>query len=230
MDFNCKKITGMENRTGLTMEDFILLQAIQRGDEIACNRLYMNHQGEVISMHRYGPDGTHPKQFGFSWSSEGACYEEASGYCYICFRECALRYDMDSGKPFMAWVRGVFAKRAHDWVDDRNPDGWKRCEEDVMAASTDVFRQDDLEMDAAHEEDVLTAEGMEQIRSYIRKCDTPELDEFVDTWLKLGNTKKNPITCVAAAMGVTRQTSYNYMNAVKALVKGKFGDHFYGRG
>lgn len=229
MNYDYKKISDMENRTGLNAEDFILLCAAKGGDDIACSRLYLNHQDEVVNMHKYGPDGTNPKNFGFSKSYNGATYEEASGYCYLCFHECVARYNMNSGKAFMAWVRGIFAKRGLDWVEDRNPDHWDRDEESVQAASEDVFRQDDIRPEVSHEEELLTSEGVEQIRSYINKAGDDNLKEFLEAWLTLGNTKKNPITGVAAAMGVTRQTSHNYMNAVKALAKSRFGEHFFGR-
>ena len=229
MNYNHRNFLNMENRTGLSMEDFVLLQAAKAGDDHACGKLFLNHQDEVETMHKYGPDGTHPKKFGFSKSFNGATYKEASGYCYLCFHDCVSHYDMNSGKPFMAWVRGVFAKRGMDWVNDRNPDDLERQEAKVLAAHVDVFRMDDLCQETSREEEMMTEEGLNQVRLYLQKVGVPELETFTDNWLKLGNSKKNPMTSVAESMGVTRQTSHNYMNTVKALVKGHFGNHFYGR-
>lgn len=229
MSYNRNNFMGQENHTGLSTEDFILLCAAKGGDDNACSRLFMHHQDEVVNMHKYGPDGTHPKNFGFSKSYNGATFEEASGYCYLCFHECVDHYNMDSGKAFMAWVRGIFAKRGMDWVEDRNPDRWECDEESVQAASEDVFRQGDISPEVSQEEELLTAEGLEQVRSYVNRVGDDNLRKFLDTWLTLGNSKKNPIADVALSMGVTRQTSHNYMNTVKALAKSRFGEHFYGR-
>ncbi len=255
MGINANK--DYENRTGLNSEDLILLLAAKGGDNKACGKLYMNHTQEVERMHLYGPDGKHPKKFGFTYSRKGASYEEASGYCYLCFYNCVHSYDVNSGTPFMAWVRGIFAKRGQDWVEDRNPDNFLfkgdrisesgetlgddgSCvpetfsegryigDKDLENASVDVFRVDH-EVASLDESDVFNIEGLEQVRNYLRKVGEDKLEKFVSTWISLGDTKKNPISAVAERLGVRRQTAYNYMDSVQALVKGHFGNHFYGR-
>lgn len=246
------------NNTGLNAEDFVLLMAAQAGDKNACGKLYLHHAQEVERMHLYGPDGKHPKKFGFGQSRKGASYEEASGYCYICFYNCVNSYKLGSGIPFMAWVRTVFAKRGLDWVAERNPDGFLQegdlitengedVKEDYSSlpeaftegrfvsatdfenASEDVFRMRYSGNVKSEEETILDEEGLEQVRRFLHKEGNKKLEQFVETYIQQGVSQKNPMTAVAEQMGVRRQTAYNYLDAVQNLVKGHFGNHFYGR-
>lgn len=246
------------NNTGLDTEDFVLLKAAQSGDKIACAKLFTRHMDEVERMHLYGPDGKHPKKFGFGQSRKGASFEEASGYCYLCFYNCVNSYKMGCGIPFMAWVRTVFAKRGLDWVANRNPDNFLRegemiteCGEfaredfssvpetftegcfvsasDFEVAAEDVFRMKYSDRIPSFEEDLFNEDGLEQVRRFLHKEGDVKLEKFVDAYIQQGNFKKNPMTAVAELLGVRRQTAYNYLDAVQTLIKGHFGNHFYGR-
>ncbi len=257
MNNNQEILMKKMNLTGLNAEDFILLQAAKNGNKDACAKLYLHHEDEVVRMHRYGPDGKNPKKFGFSQSRNGASYEEASGNCYLCFYNCVHSYDMSSGTPFMAWVRGIFAKRGLDWVNERNPDsflfegdqitefgeeakGDDRVPETFYAgrfvsaqdfenASADVFRSHGVSYDSFDENEIMNVECLEKVRSYLHEKGDKKLEKFVETYILLGNDVKNPMQAVAEQLGVRRQTAYNYLDSVQVLVKGRFGNHFYGR-
>ncbi|MCF0224562.1 MAG: hypothetical protein HUK20_09845 [Fibrobacter sp.] len=230
------------NLTGLDAENFNLLRKAKGGDQDACGKLYVNFEGEVKRMHRYGPDGEYPRKFGYTRSRKGATYEEASGYCYECFYHCVRTYDMESGTPFLAWLRKIFAMRALDWVENRNPEGLLRegdalsdsfdapsvSARDFENASVDAFRGEYGTEASFDESEIMNAEALEKIRRYVHDHGDVKLGKFVDAYIRFGNDGKNHMQAIADHLHVRRQTAYNYLNAVQGMVKGHFGNHFFG--
>jgi len=218
----------------------ILVNMAKQGNRVARDELLKIYMEDMRKAYDFGPEGTHPRDLGYSYNFKGLTFSENSGIVFEWFDRAIQKYDASMGMSFKSFLLQEIYFRSKDGLKKR---AQTECVEIPESTLYRHVSKDELEEYGFF--DLLQKDRAEEIfEEEQHQMECADLCNFIESkfpegsnerryiklYRELGQIYKNPTTQIAEVMGVSRQSVNLYKKNIQnkiAKLSDELGSHFF---